>query len=76
MTPISSTNELPYTNCLYEMYMVADEAEAAKVADGREAYLFNSKIVKALYLFVPQIPFTDPLPAVMELGELDWIKTS
>lgn len=75
MTPISSPAELPYTNCLYELYMVTDEAEALAVAKGREAFLYQSKIITALYLFVPQIPFTDDsLPAVIETGELDWLR--
>ena len=75
MTRILSTADLPYTNCLYEMYCYTDEAEAASVAGEREAYLFESKAIKAMYLFLPVIPFTDDsLPAVIETGELEWLK--
>jgi hypothetical protein len=72
MTNISSPNDLP--GGWHEMYLVADEAEAQKISDGRECYLFKSKAIKALYLFVPQIPFTDDaLPDVIETGELGWL---
>jgi hypothetical protein len=36
------------------MYTVKDEAEAAKIANGQTAYLYQSLIITALYLFVPE----------------------
>ena len=51
MITITSTNQLPYGPCF--MFRVADEAEAAKIADGRTSYLYQSKVITALYLFLP-----------------------
>lgn len=51
MIPITSPIELPHG--LHQMYLVTDAEEARKIADGRKAYLYDSRIIKALYLFVP-----------------------
>lgn len=51
MTIITSTNELPHG--LHRYYLVADELEAVKIANGRTAYFYQSNIIQAFYLFVP-----------------------
>jgi hypothetical protein len=53
MTIIHSTNALPHG--LHMMYQITDEAEAARIANGRTAYLYQSKIITAFYLFVPVV---------------------
>jgi hypothetical protein len=52
MTTITSPNQLP--GGWHRMYTVKDEAEAARIANGRTAYLYQSLIITALYLFVPE----------------------
>ena len=47
-----TTNEIPAG--WLRMYQVSSEEEASKVANGREAWLYESKIIDALYLFVPE----------------------
>lgn len=47
MIPISSPNELPVGTL--HMYLVKDEQEARQIGLG---YLYQSKIIKGLYLFV------------------------
>ena len=49
MTHITYIKELPW--CALRAYQVKDEAEAAQIADGRRAYLFQ-QTEKALYVFV------------------------
>ena len=34
-------------------YAVKDEAEALKIADGRKAYFYKSRIIEACYLYIP-----------------------
>ena len=53
MTRIPSTIDLPHG--WHEMYCVADEAEALRIAGGRKAYLFQSKVITSLYLFIPVV---------------------
>lgn len=52
MTTIHSTFDLPHG--WHRWYIVRDEAEAVTIANGRKAYLFQSKVIKALYLIIPQ----------------------
>lgn len=49
MTHITNTKELPW--CDLRAYLVKDEVEAAQIANGRKAYLFQ-QTDDALYLFV------------------------
>jgi hypothetical protein len=51
MTKIISTSDLG--GGLYRMYSVKDEAEATQIADGKKSFLYQSKIIDSLYLFVP-----------------------
>jgi hypothetical protein len=51
MTTILSPNELPHG--WHRMYTVKDAAEAEKIANGCTAYLYQSSIIQALYLFIP-----------------------
>ena len=49
MTYISNTKELPW--CDLRAHLVQDETEAQRIAEGRQAYLFQ-QTDDALYLFV------------------------
>jgi hypothetical protein len=51
ITPIEFTYELPYG--VMTMTQVSDLAEATYYAKGKRAYLYASKIINAMYLFVP-----------------------
>ena len=51
MTHMTNTRELP--RCQLRAYIVKDEAEAVRVADGRTGYLFQ-QTATALYLFVEE----------------------
>ena len=51
MITITSTNALPHG--LHAMYQIKDEAEAVKISNGRTAYLYQSRVITALYLFIP-----------------------
>lgn len=53
MTTITHTYDLPHG--LYRGWLVADEAEAARIAAGREGYLYQSTIIPALYLWIKEI---------------------
>ena len=51
MTTITSPVELPPG--LMRWVQVKDEAEALKIADGKTAYFFRSRAVKACYVYIP-----------------------
>lgn len=57
MTPnihtIQHTYDLPTGTMT--MTLVADVSEAERRANGQTAYLYQSKIIKALYLFIPLV---------------------
>lgn len=48
---IERTCELPRGTFL--MYQAKDDNDAIYYANGRRSYLYRSKIIKAIYLFVP-----------------------
>ena len=48
-----STNDLP--GGMLRMYQVNSESEALEIAVGREAWLYASHVISALYLFVPEM---------------------
>ena len=51
MTIITSTNQLPPG--WMQSYCVHTEEEAAGIAKGQTAYLYQSKVINAFYLFIP-----------------------
>lgn len=51
MTTITSPRDLP--RGWHRMYTVKDAAEAERIANGCTAYLYQSNIITALYLFIP-----------------------
>jgi hypothetical protein len=52
LTKIEKPDGLP-TGIDMRMSLVADETEASKLAGNADGYLFQSRTIKALYLFVP-----------------------
>ena len=55
MATIHTTMDLPHG--WHRWFLVRDEAEAAQIAQGKAGcYLFQSQIIKALYLLVPEEP--------------------
>lgn len=48
---IERTCELPHGT--FTLYQAKDDSDAIYYANGRKAYLYRSKIIKAIYLFVP-----------------------
>lgn len=50
ITPIEHTYDLP--GGAFRMVQIADETDAARCANGQPAYLYRSRIIDALYLFV------------------------
>lgn len=49
---IEHTYDLPAGT--FRMLLVTDTTDAAYYAAGRQAYVYQSKIVPALYLFIPE----------------------
>lgn len=50
ITVITSTCELGGGE--YRMWLIEKNDDPAKIADGRRAYLYQSTIIKATYLFI------------------------
>jgi hypothetical protein len=54
MTTITKTYELPPG--LHQTWIVKDQAEAIKIANGRTCYFYTSTVIVASYLFIPVEP--------------------
>jgi hypothetical protein len=54
LTKIEKPDGLP-TGIDMRMSLVADETEAAQLAGKADGYLFQSRTIKALYLFIPVV---------------------
>ena len=51
MTIIQSTNEL--SGGWYRIYQVDTEADALEITGAGTAYLYQSRVIHSLYLFIP-----------------------